>query len=194
MTKNMEYPGAKGEKISYDGSKRETLDMGANNFLIETVFKTEAGHSGGVLCSKLGASGYELSVGADGTANLSLLAANAKAAAVSSIKVNDGKWHHLIAEVDRAAGKAVFYVDGKNSGTGNLDALDKDGALSNSADFVVGKGLVGAVDFLRVCRSTLAQSRTTIDELYAWEFDGPFLQDFMGKTPAGKRDAGAIQR
>ena len=40
MTRNMEYPGA--AKVAYDGSKRETVDMGTNNFLIEAVFKTDA--------------------------------------------------------------------------------------------------------------------------------------------------------
>jgi hypothetical protein len=71
----------------------------------------------------------------------------------------------------------------------------RDAALSNTADFIVGKGLAGAIDFLRVCRSTLGQSRTTIEELYAWEFDGPFLRDFTNKPPVGgERDAGAIDR
>lgn len=31
-------------------------------------------------------------------------------------------------------------------------------------------------------------------ELYAWEFDGPFLRDFTGRKPAGaRRNAGAIE-
>ena len=59
----------------------------------------------------------------------------------------------------------------------------------------MGEGFAGAIDFLRVCRSTLAESKTSIEELYAWEFDGPFLRDFANKAPAdGKRDAGAIGR
>jgi len=191
----MEYPGAKGAKVSYDGSKRETLDMGANNFLIETVFKTDAGHTNGVLAAKSAQAGYELSVGNDGGPCLTLLAGSAKAAVTSTVKVNDGKWHHLLAEVDRAAGNATLYVDGKRVSEGKLDAIAKDAPLSNTADFVVGKGFAGAMDFLRVCRSTLAESKTSIEELYAWEFDGPFLRDFTGKTPAdGKRDAGAIGR
>ncbi len=49
------------------------------------------------------------------------------------------------------------------------------------------------MDFLRVCRSTLAESKTSIGELYAWEFDGPFLRDFCGNAPVGKRDAGAVE-
>jgi hypothetical protein len=97
--------------------------------------------------------------------------------------------------VDRAAGRATLYIDGKPAGEGALDAVLKDAALSNSADFVVGKGFRGAVNFLRVCRSTLAESKTSIDELYAWEFNGPFLRDFTGHLPSnGKRDAGAIDK
>ncbi len=195
MTKNMEYPGKNNTKIQYDGSKRETLDMAANNFLIETVFKTEAGQTKGVLASKMAQSGYELAVGAEGAVTLTIQAGEAKATAASTAKINDGKWHHVIAEVDRAAGKATFYVDGKAAGEGKLDGVAKDAALSNVADFVVGKGFAGAMDFLRVCRGTLAESQTTIGEVYAWEFDGPFLKDFTGKAPAdGKRDAGAIGR
>jgi hypothetical protein len=196
MTKNMEYPdGKEGAKNTYDGSKRETLDMGANNFLIEIVFKTDTGHTNGVLAAKAAQSGYELAVGPDGIACLTLQAGGAKASVASSVKVNDGKWHHMIAEVDRAAGKATFYVDGKAAGEGRLDAIAKDAALSNTADFVVGSGFAGALDFLRVCRSTLADSKTSIEELRAWEFDGPFLRDFTNKAPLdGKRDAGAIGR
>jgi hypothetical protein len=56
--------------------------------------------------------------------------------------------------------------------------------------------LVGAIDFLRVCRSTLAESKTTIDELYAWQFHGPMLRDIAGRAPTShrSRDAGALQR
>ncbi len=194
MTKSMEYPGERGRaKIAYDGSKRETLDMGLNNFLIEIIFKTTAGHTKGVLAAKTGKTGYELSVGEGGAPRLVLRVGEAAITISSSVKVNDGNWHHLIAEVDRKAKKAVFYVDGKAAGEGRLEAL-KDLPLSNAADFITGEGLSGAIDFLRVCRSTLAESKTSIEELYAWEFDGPFLKDFTGKTSAGKRDAGALER
>ncbi len=40
---------------------------------------------------------------------------------------------------------------------------------------------------------TLADARTSIEELYAWEFNGPFLRDFAGRAPEGKRDAGALE-
>ena len=43
-----------------------------------------------------------------------------------------------------------------------------------SADLSVGKNFTGEIDFLRIAHSSLAESHTTIDELYAWEFSGPF--------------------
>ncbi len=62
---------------------------------------------------------------------------------------------------------------------------------------VAGQPMVGASDsetaFLRVCRSTLADSKTSIAELYAGEFNGPVLRDFCGSKINGRRDAGAIE-
>ena len=203
MTKNVEYPiaflekdglvtitGSRARK-TYDGSKRETLDMGLNDFQIEAVFKTDVGHTNGILASKVAETGYELAVGTDGAPRLTLQVGAAKATVSATAKVNDGQWHHVLAEVDRAAGKAVIYVDGRAAGEGALNPI-ADASLANTADFVVGKGFAGAVDFLRVCRSTLAESKTSIEELYTWEFDGPALRDFLGNKPAAKRDAGAI--
>jgi hypothetical protein len=188
------YPGGShSSAYTYDGSKRRTLDMGTNDFLIEVVFKTDAGRTNGILASKSAGSGYTLAVGPKGGACLTIRAGTAAASVTSTAKINDGKWHHVIAEVDRAAGKATIYIDGQRAGEGNLNAVARQASLANTADFVVGKDLVGAVDFLRVCRSTLAESKTSIEELYAWEFNGPFLRDFTDKAPAtGKRDAGAI--
>jgi hypothetical protein len=67
-----------------------------------------------------------------------------------------------------------------------------DASLANDADLYVGgtpqgHNLDGAIDFMRIARSTLA------DELYAWEFNGPFLYDFTGRErPADGGEAGAI--
>ncbi len=193
MTRSMEYPAGKG-KVTFDGAKRETVDMGTNNFLVEIVFKTDAGQTQGTLVSKSAGTGYALAIAPDGGVCLTLQSGNAKVSVSSTVKVNDGQWHHVLAEADRAAGKATIYVDGKAAGAGSLDLLARDAALSNTADFVVGQGFVGAMDFLRICRSTLTESKTSMDELYAWEFNGPFLRDFAGHLPPeGRRDAGAIQ-
>ena len=167
MTKSENYP----RSGPYEGSKRETLDMDTNNFLIEIVFKADAGHTGGVLAAKNDKSGYELAIGADNGLQLTLTASGAKAASVSTARINDGKWHHVIAEIDRIAGKATIYVDGRTAAESKPGSIAIDASLANTADFVVGKGLVGAIDFLRVSRGTLADAKTTIEELYAWEFN-----------------------
>jgi hypothetical protein len=71
--------------------------------------------------------------------------------------------------------------------------------LANDADLYVGgtpqgHNLNGAIDFLRLARGTLADSKTTIEELYAWELHGPFLEDFTGHPrPADGGYAGAIE-
>ena len=110
--------------------------------------------------------------------------------------MNDGKWHHVLAEADRKAGRMTIYVDGQKDADGNGP---RDVSLSNGADFSVGGTptgdcLAGTVDFVRVSLGSLADAKTTIGELYAWEFSGPFLTDFVGKAPNGaKRDAGAIE-
>jgi len=45
-----------------------------------------------------------------------------------------------------------------------------------------------------VSRGTLADAQTSIEELYAWQFDGPQLRDFNGRNFTGaRRDAGAIE-
>ena len=87
--------------------------------------------------------------------------------------MNDGKFHHVLCEVDRKAGKANVYVDGKLSGSKPFAAGDAD--ASTAADLVVGKGFAGDLDFLRIAHSSLAESHTDIRELYTWEFAGPFL-------------------
>ena len=46
---------------------------------------------------------------------------------------------------------------------------------------------------MRISLGTLADAKTTIEELHAWQFDGPFLRDFLGRKPTGRRDAGAIE-
>jgi len=178
------------------------VDMDTNNFLIEVYFRTEPGHTGGVLVSKSDASGYVLDVHEAGRPRLTLRVGGRELCSrTGSTAVNDGSWHHLIAEVDRRAGEGItLYVDGRAANGQWSGRMPSDGlSLSNTADFLVGRGpegdyFAGAIDFLRVSRGTLADAQTTIEELYEWQFDGPFLRDFCGNEPVGKRDAGAVER
>jgi hypothetical protein len=109
--------------------------------------------------------------------------------------IADGAWTHLLVEVDRTNDVALFHIDGVTVSTNAL-TLGASASLTNSADFYVGKDSAGnyfegKMDFLRISQGTLADAQTDIDELYEWEFNGPFLRDFTGST-AVKRDGGAI--
>jgi hypothetical protein len=143
--------------------------------------------------AKLGENGYHLAINKAGGVTLSVKSGAAVSAVASGTKINDGKWHHVFAEVDRAKKTGTIYIDGKKSAEGAL-ALEPDATLASDADLLVGKGFAGELDFLRIALSTLAESGTTIEELYDWQFDGPFLRDFQGQEITGKtRDAGAFE-
>ncbi len=168
---------------------------GKSNFLVELYFKTTS--ISGTIVSKYDKHGYEISM--DG-GSISFMVSDSKVRDKLSSKnqnINNGEWHHLIAEIDRGESKLRLYIDGKLDSEKDL-TIAKELTLSNHADFLVGKGSEGmipcTIDFLRVARGTLEDSQTTIEELYKWQFDGPFLKDFTGNSiKDGKRDAGAME-
>lgn len=186
----------------YEGNKRVTVDMGTNNFLIEVVFRPEKDIYGGGIVSKFMDNGYVMDIDKNGFLRLALYSESSKCSRTSSTIINDGEWHHIIAEVDRKQAKGInLYIDGKLANgkwNGKINSTD---SLSNTGDFLVGRTpgagaqyFTGMMDFLRISRGTLTDAETTIQELYKWEFDGPFLKDFYGRRPTGKaRDVGAIE-
>jgi hypothetical protein len=154
-------------------------------------------NSGGAsAASLLDGVGYALRVNEAGGVTLEARAAGATATLATHRPINDGQWHHVIAEADRKAGTFTIYIDGKQDATG--PGLGADASLANDADLYVGgtprgHDLDGVIDFMRIARGTLADSKTTIEELYAWEFSGPFLDDFTGrKRPQDGGEAGAL--
>ncbi len=177
------------------------VDMTTNNFIIEVILRTEKGHKGDVLVSKYEptGNGYRLDIDKKGKARLSLIISGKAAYSISSKRaINDGLWHHVLAEVNRT-GKTNICIDGMiNNGSSSGKTISPTVSLSNNANLLIGKGpdgnfFNGTFDFLRLSKGTLTDARTTIEELYKWELDGPFLRDFTGKNPIGKRDAGAIE-
>lgn len=181
-------------------TKSSRVDMTDNDFIIELFFRTEMGHTGGVLVSKYaGGEGYELSVNGEGTVEMTLYeSGGATVSRAGDAVVNDSAWHHVLAEVNRNASIDI-YIDGILSNgvlSGAMPAVGN--SLFNSADLLVGKDnddnfFRGAIDFLRISKGTLFDARTTVDEIYKWQNDGPFLYDMKGNAPDGIRDAGAIE-
>ncbi|MFO7956835.1 MAG: LamG-like jellyroll fold domain-containing protein [Candidatus Brocadiia bacterium] len=180
--------------------ERRTLDMDTNNFLIEAYLKTAEGHSGGLIAGKADEAGYILEVDDEGRVRLRLREGGRDAARrAGRTRINDGRWHHVIAEADRSAPDGIrIYVDGRLDSGRFVGAMPA-GNLSSKADFLVGGGpgqthLAGTLEFLRVARGTLEDAHTTIDELYEWEFNGPQFRDFAGNPVNGeRRDAGAFE-
>ena len=177
--------------------------MGTNNFLVECVLRTEPGITSGGIAGKCDDAGYALEVGPGGAPRMRLRFPGGGCARTSSVAIADGRWHHVIAEVDRSAGAVHLYVDGALTDGPWSGELPEDASVANHADFTVGvvpgtdgdpAFLAGQIDFLRVSRGTLADAETTIEQLYAWEFDGPFLRDFEGQAARGAgRDVGAVE-
>jgi hypothetical protein len=186
-----------GKLASTDASDYRSPQIQRTNFLLEVYFQTSPGHVGGVLMEKMKEAGYSLSVNERGAVEFSVRGADAARSIASQVPVNDGQWHHVIAEADRRSATLRLYVDGKPAARG--PGVNASVSLANQADLFVGgtpqgRCLNGTLEFARIALGTLADAKTTIDELYAWQFSGPFLSDWSGRVPSlGKRDAGAIE-
>jgi hypothetical protein len=195
MAKPYQYEAGK-EKKTAKGKELATPDVDTTSLIIEAYVQVK--NPGCVLVAKMSDSGYQLAINKAGGATLTLKAGGAKSEVASGAKLADGKWHHLLAEFDRAANALVIYTDGKKTAEAK-STLAAGASLANDADLFVGRNAQGsyfggALEFLRITRSSLAESKTSIEELYDWELDGPFLRDFAGKEPTGKgRDAGAFE-
>ena len=183
-------------KRTVTGAELSNPQIHNSNFLIEVCLKTAPGQSDSVVVQKMDKAGYVLGISKAGGVTLAASGGGATAWLESRGAVNDGKWHHIIAEADRAQKTFTLYIDGKKDAQG--PGLGPDVSLANDADLFVagapnGHYLKGSIDFIRMARGTLADSKTTIEELYAWQFDGPFLDDFNGRRrPAQGGCAGAI--
>lgn len=166
-----------------------------SNFIIEVYFRAEGDKSSTIIVRKQNnLAGYSLTLEPNGCVRFDIKGNGQAAAITSQQNVTDKQWHHVLAECDRDSKTMRLYVDGKLDASG---AGPGDVSLKNDANLYVGgspdgQHLKGQMEFLRIAHGSLADARTTIDELHAWQFDGPFLRDFVGRKPAGKRDAGAI--
>jgi len=192
------HEGARPESFTIEGEALKNPQVYASNLLIEVYFKTASGHGGGVLMEKMKGRGYSLTISPAGRLAFTVRGADESASVQSKVKVNDGQWHHAIVEADRQAKTLTIYADGRKDTSTN--GVGSSVSLANDGDVYVagtpdGRFFDGTLDFLRIAHGTLADADTSIEELYAWEFDGPFLRDFAGHKPVGRgRDAGAIEK
>lgn len=173
-----------------DALRSPAIETG--NFLVEVYFQADGD---GWIVGKQQEFGYALSL-QGGRGTLWVAGPAEQATLTTNVRLDDGRWHHLIAEVDRSARTLALYVDGQPDSSGvGIGPV----SLANEGDLYVGgrpdgETLSGAIDFLRIARGTLADAHTTIAELYAWQLDGPSLRDMRGSRPLGRaRDAGALE-
>ena len=168
-----------------------------NNFLIEAYFKTAPGTKQGLIAGKMGNAGYSLEVNPKGGVTFIIKGGDKTRKVESKRIINDGQWHHIVAEADREARKITLYINGQKDRSGK--GIGTGYSLENDAPLYVagtpeGRNLKGTMEFLRISLGTFADAKTDIHELYAWQFNGPFLKDFTGKKAIGKRDAGALEK
>jgi hypothetical protein len=180
-------------EITFAGDDLRTVDIHAGDLLIEVFLRAEGD---GLIVGKQKGSGYALAL-QEGRAVFRLAGEGGAGANLTSrASLADGRWHHLVAEADRQSRTLALYVDGKPDATGPGIGAE---SLANEGDLFVGGRpdgghLRGALEFMRIARGTLADARTTIEELHAWQFDGPARRDMRGVPPQGRaRDAGALE-
>ncbi|MGF1449199.1 MAG: LamG-like jellyroll fold domain-containing protein [Opitutales bacterium] len=182
---------------SFGLKEKPTVDVCQSDFIIEAVLRTQ--DDSGIIAQKVARAGYSLDIH-EGTVRLRLRDAEGnRVIAVTTEAVNDGGWKHILAEVHRESAEVRLYVNGALMAT----EVDGDGSIAaslrNDSDFFVGGApgqsfLQADLDFLRVSLGTLADAKTSIEELYAWQTNGPQFRDFSGQEPTGeRRDAGAVE-
>ena len=155
-----------------------------SGLVVELYAKFEPSTSGQILKSE----GLAVSLNANGTLAFKL----GNAVAASAASVADGEWRHILCEYtghDSAKPELRIYINGKPAGAAPANVPR---VLPPNPVLTLGAGADMTLDFLRVACSSLEQSFTTIEELTAWQFDGPHLRDFTGKKMSPTRPAGAL--
>jgi hypothetical protein len=174
------------------------LDADDTGLVVEAYFRTQ--DAVGTLVKKLDAGcGYRLAI-IGGKPSFFVGDGAMSSELTADKRVDDGAWRHLLAEFDRSPDRPALrmYVDGEFAAEKILDNIP--GGFDNEGEFFVGDSPDGTesemlavdLDFLRVALTSLAESRTSIGELYSWQFHGPHLRDFSGKVREVKNNPGAL--
>ena len=97
--------------------------------------------------------------------------------------MNDGQWHHAIVEADRRARTLTVYVDGKKDGSAGAWTLPSRSPTKATFTWAARRRDGTWTGHWISCASRRGRSSdadTTIEELYAWEFDGPQIARLHG--------------
>lgn len=176
-----------GEGVVVPGAEPRSVDALETSLIVEAIVRP-AGD--GLIAGKFdGTVGYTLSI-QDGAPVFRVATGDGDGLAVQAAPLEAGTWHHLLGEFDRETRKLTLHVAGQPGTTAGAESIT--GSLSNPADFVVGEGFTGEIDFLRVALSSLAESKTSFEELHAWQTDGPQYYDFSGNDRRKQNAAGAL--
>ena len=164
--------------------KRTNFDIDTAYFLIELICKSEQDIKNVDIITKLtDRKGYYLRIDKNGNLVFGLKLNNVKCHRISSSKINDGKWHHVVIEVDKIIPKGInIFIDGKLCNgvwVGNIPQKP----IVNNSNFTVGKGkngkyFKGIIDFLRIAKSKLKDAEISIDKLYKWDFEKYMKNNF----------------
>jgi hypothetical protein len=153
------------ELVDFGDPANGSLDMGTGDFSVEAWIKTSV-HGEQAVISKKGSSGPNwLVTVTDDSGQVGRVRAYIKDASTSrtaygpSIRVDDGKWHHVVVLFDRDTGVRI-YVDGASS----LKTGAVTGTVANSGALKVGaassyKYFSGRIDEVAIYRRLLSQAR-----------------------------------
>lgn len=101
----------------------------------DLVQKNSRNRPNGTIISKQADRGYSLSIDPEGFLLASVNDGHNNTIAQSDIRVVAGRWHHVVATVDRDA-QVTFYIDGEIAGAASISQSSED--LSNEEDFCIG--------------------------------------------------------
>jgi hypothetical protein len=178
-----------GQGVEVPDAEPRSVDARRTSLIVEAIVRP-AGD--GLIAGKFdGAVGYTLSI-KDGAPVFRIATEGGDDIAVQGAALESGQWHHVLGEFDRENRRLTLYVAGQPGTTAGIQSIT--GSLSNRADFVVGEGFTGDIGFLRVALSSLAESKTSFNELHTWQTDGPHFYDFTGQDRRIQNAAGALTR
>jgi hypothetical protein len=176
-----------GEGVVVADAEPRSVNAADTSLIVEAIVRPRGD---GVIAQKFdGNTGYILEI-RDGAPTFRISTDGGDDLSVKAAPLEADRWHHLLAEFDRARNRLTLHVPGTPGITAGLERFS--GSLSNKADFIVGENFNGDLDFLRVALSSLEESGTTFDELHSWQTDGPQYRDFSGNDRRLHNAAGAV--